>query len=48
MLKNNMINEKNIELIYLTLQNELEKIFKFADRSKYPNKKSLGKYIYAK
>lgn len=46
--KNNMINEKNIELIYLTLQNELEKIFKFADRSKYPNKKSLGKYIYAK
>ena len=46
--KRKIIQQNQIKSIYLKLQNKIDYIFEFAKKSKYPNKKLIGKYIYAK
>ena len=43
-----ILNDHQIKKINFQIQNKVNKIFKFAENSKYPSKQLLEKYVYAK
>ena len=42
------LSNKNELIIKKKIENEINKAFKFAKESKFPNKELLNKFIYAK
>ena len=48
MNKKKILNDHQIKKINFQIQNKVNKIFKFAENSKYPSKQLLEKYVYAK